>query len=201
MASSRESILAKIRAQQVPRADLPELAREDWIRYADPADQFCEVLSAVGGRAVRVPDHAGVAADLGELAVFQAAQRICSLVPEAVAGNVELAEVADAHLLADVDFALLPGEFAVAENGAVWLTDRQIRHRVVCFITQHLAVVVPADQVVDNMHDAYARLGLGPGAGPGYGLFMAGPSKTADIEQSLVIGAHGARSLTVYLVG
>ena len=36
---------------------------------------------------------------------------------------------------------------------------------------------------------------------PGFGLFISGPSKTADIELALVIGAHGARSTMVFLVG
>jgi L-lactate utilization protein LutC len=58
--------------------------------------------------------------------------------------------------------------------------------------------VVPRAQIVNHMHEAYAKLQF-PGAG--YGLFISGPSKTADIEQSLVIGAHGPRSLTVVLVG
>lgn len=33
----------------------------------------------------------------------------------------------------------------------------------------------------------------------GYGVFTVGPSKTADTKQSLVIGAHGARSLTIFI--
>ena len=73
-----------------------------------------------------------------------------------------------------------------------------VPHRAIFFITQHLALVVPAEQMVHNLHEAYARISLGTSS---LGVFISGPSKTADIEQSLVIGAHGPRSLTVFLVG
>ena len=89
------------------------------------------------------------------------------------------------------------GEFAVAENGAVWVPDQRMKHRVASFITQHLALIVPGDQIVHNMHQAYDRLNF---EATGFGVFISGPSKTADIEPSLVIGAHGARSLTVFLL-
>ena len=118
--------------------------------------------------------------------------------PEITPGNVDLATVADPHALEDVDFAILRGEIAVAENGAVWVTDAGVRHRALYFIAQHLVLVVPAAALVDNMPQAYERLQF---AGPGYGAFLSGPSKTADIEQSLVIGAHGPRSMTVFCVG
>jgi L-lactate dehydrogenase complex protein LldG len=66
--------------------------------------------------------------------------------------------------------------------------------------------VVPAGEIVDHMHAAYDRLGVAGLGGsafaqPMFGAFISGPSKTADIEQSLVIGAHGPRSLTVFLLG
>jgi L-lactate dehydrogenase complex protein LldG len=79
----------------------------------------------------------------------------------------------------------------------VWVTDEGVPHRAIYFIAQHVALVVPASRVVHNMHEAYERLRF---ERAGYGCFISGPSKTADIEQSLVIGAHGARSLTVILV-
>jgi L-lactate dehydrogenase complex protein LldG len=58
--------------------------------------------------------------------------------------------------------------------------------------------VVSSRELVNDMHEACARVASLP---RGYGLFIAGPSKTADIEQALVIGAHGARSCTVFVVG
>ncbi|HEX4149284.1 MAG TPA: LUD domain-containing protein, partial [Pirellulales bacterium] len=77
------------------------------------------------------------------------------------------------------------------------VTGDGLKHRALYFIVQHLTIVLPADQLVDNMHQAYARLSF---PGVGFGMFLSGPSKTADIEQSLVIGAHGPRSMNVFLV-
>ena len=69
--------------------------------------------------------------------------------------------------------------------------------RALPFIAQNLALVIHKKDVVATMHAAYERIG---DADYGFGTFIAGPSKTADIEQSLVLGAHGPRSMTVFLV-
>ena len=108
-----------------------------------------------------------------------------------------LNQATDPHELEVVEFALLPALFGVAENGAVWLSEKEIGIRVLPFITQHLAVVLDARQIVSNMHEAYDKIGQEQ---YGFGTFIAGPSKTADIEQSLVLGAHGARTMTVFLM-
>jgi L-lactate dehydrogenase complex protein LldG len=132
------------------------------------------------------------------------AENIYSALPDICAGNVH-ADAADPHDLAEVDLAILPGELAVAENGAVWVTDRAVPQRVSYFLSQHVMLVIPAQRIVHNMHDAYKWLHSearpnGPFDAPTWGAFMSGPSKTADNEQALVIGAHGARSLHVLLV-
>src|SRR5262249_27374617 len=120
--------------------------------------------------------------------------------------NIDMTKIDSPHALESVDVAILPGEFAVAENAAVWVADRVVMHRVLYFLCQHLVLVVPADGIVDHMHSAYERLASTGQNGwtrfthPVFGVFISGPSKTADIEQQLVIGAHGPRSLTVCLV-
>lgn len=98
----------------------------------------------------------------------------------------------DPHELNDLDLAIIRGQFGVAENGAIWLDDQDLALRALPFITEHLAIVLNRKNLVGNMHQAYSKIGEKKS---GFGLFIAGPSKTADIEQSLVIGAHGAKSL------
>jgi L-lactate dehydrogenase complex protein LldG len=96
-----------------------------------------------------------------------------------------------------IEVGIIEGEIGVAENGAIWIDGDSTGHRVVPFISQHLVIVLPENKIVPTMHHAYSRIDV---AAPGFGVFIAGPSKTADIEQALVIGAHGARSLTVYIL-
>lgn len=104
---------------------------------------------------------------------------------------------ADPHLLEDTDIAVVKGAWGVAENGAIWVPDNNMRVRVLPFICQHLVMVLDAVHIVADMHAVYEKIG---GPEGGFGTFIAGPSKTADIEQSLVLGAHGARSLLVLIL-
>lgn len=97
----------------------------------------------------------------------------------------------------NVHKAYIKGTLGVAENGAIWVTESSMVNRLLPFLCQHLVIILPASQIVANMHEAYNHIKIEE---EGYGLFIAGPSKTADIEQSLVVGAHGPRSLHVYIV-
>lgn len=103
----------------------------------------------------------------------------------------------DPHELEALGLAILDGQFGVAENGAIWLEDHNLGLRALPFITEHLVIVLDRTKLVETMHQGYDLIG---NTASGFGLFIAGPSKTADIEQSLVIGAHGAKSLRVVLV-
>jgi L-lactate dehydrogenase complex protein LldG len=152
-------------------------------------ERFATVLASIGGTVERLPGLAELDATVQQL--FPEARIVASPL---LASSLPIDSQTPTDVLADVDLAVLPGEFGVAENGAIWLPEANMLHRALPTVTQHLALVLDHRQLVATMHQAYARLPQGPG---GYGLFIAGPSKTADIEQSLVIGAHGARSLVV----
>ena len=194
--SSRSDILARIRQVLPPAVDVPPESFSG-IVYPDPAARFAEVLAGVGGECVRVPTLAAAHAWLAAHEPYQQAVRRCSLIPGVGETNFDLAAITDPHDLESVEYAVLPGELAVAENAAVWVTDCHVRHRVLFFLTQHLALVVPSDRLVSNMHQGYDAVEIGTGP---FGTWLSGPSKTADIEQSLVIGAHGSRSQVVFLV-
>ena len=213
MPAARTATLSALRNKLLEAVPRPEYgAGDEWQRFEDVEEHFEEILTAVGGTAVRVPDAAAADAHLRALPAYADAAETVSLVSGVGESTAGAAEADDVHDLADVGFAVLPAKFGVAENGAVWVDFSEVRHRGLSVLAEHLAVVLPAGtpdapRVEHTMHEAYARLADTDGSHResfgrgGFGLFLSGPSKTADIEQSLVIGAHGARSLTVYLVG
>jgi L-lactate dehydrogenase complex protein LldG len=203
--TSREQILADIRRQLTVDAPLPTLDGP-WTRYDDPQRQFLDVLGSVGGHGQLVAGIAALRKETERIAAVTKSLRTFSAVPAATPGTVGWETIDDPHDVADVDLAIVPGELAVAENAAVWVSDAVVPQRSVYYLAQHLVLVVPAERLVHNLHEAYDWLTAAPGdsdasrfAEPMFGAFISGPSKTADIEQALVIGAHGARSLNVLL--
>lgn len=177
--------------------ELPTLEQENWIEYPDLVEEYSKRLELGGGKAIQVANREQLNAALAEIPVYAEAKERISLVPGVGESNVDFEAIEDPHDLETVDFALMSGYFGVAENAAVWVTDEGLKHRVLPFIVQHLGLVIPSSELVPHMHAAYERVNF---SGTGFGVFIAGPSKTADIEQSLVIGAHGPRSLHVFLV-
>ncbi|WP_394827623.1 lactate utilization protein C [Pendulispora albinea] len=191
---SRDHVLRSLRAAtagMTPVA-LPERSFTG-VRFADVEAQFAKSVAEVGGRCIFAED-AALESTLLQLPAYAAAKRVLSRVPGLARANVERAELRAPRETWNIDFCVLPGELGVAENGAVWVVEAGFSHRAAWFLAEHMALVVPARKLVHNMHEAYERIELGSA---GFATFVSGPSKTADIEQSLVIGAQGPRSCTV----
>ncbi len=123
-------------------------------------------------------------------------KRIVNCIPsiQITGMNTQNLQPRDIHPL---DLAIIKGVFGVVENGAIWVDTRLLPHRIIPFIAEHLVIVLSQNSIVGDMHDAYQKLEILPKSD--FGVFIAGPSKTADIEQCLVIGAQGPRSLLVVI--
>jgi len=194
--SSREAILKAInKAKPKNITALPEVNILHTL-YDDLNEQFAISLKSVGGNTEWMENYDTLKAYIKEH--YPDASVIVSTVPEVDIGTKLGNDTPDPHTLHDVDLAIVKGEFAIAENGAVWIKESDIRHRALYFIAQKLMIVVPKGEIVHTMHEAYTRIGFN--ANDTFGLFISGPSKTADIEQALVIGAHGATEACVVFI-
>ena len=204
--ASKEDILKKYRANVRERFDMPDLSDIAAITYPDPLLQFMNMTKSVGGNAIEVEKGRDVNELIREL--YPDAKEIASNLPEITIATRNPDEVGRARDLNGTDVGVVRGCFGVAENGCVWI-PQQMKEKAVCFISENLVILLDKKQIVNNMHEAYARLSNASGktAGDtelfdqyGYGTFISGPSKTADIAQVLVMGAQAARSATVLLI-
>src|ERR1700744_6500435 len=204
--SSRDKILNTVKNNQPPLKELPVLPGDTGsVDIPQLFRAFISMLESIGGSAYLVSGFDRMATILHEQ--HSEARRIISGCPELASFAEGAGRNDDPHTLENVDLAILRAQFGVAENGACWITEDRMIERVLPFITQHLVLVIRHNEIVADMHQAYARIaameaeaGVATGNSYGFARFIAGPSQTAGIEQSLVLGAHGPRSLTVLLL-
>lgn len=192
--SNKEDILKRYRANVRQKFDMPDLTDIKGVAYPDPLAQFVTMSEAVGGRVVEVKDGQTVDGLIREL--YPDAKEIASNLPEVTIATRNPDTVASAADLNGTDVGVIRGVFGVAENGCIWI-PQQMKEKAVCFISENLIILLPKSQIVNNMHEAYRRIEFND---YGYGTFISGPSKTADIAQVLVMGAQAARSVTVFLI-
>jgi L-lactate dehydrogenase complex protein LldG len=191
--TSRDDILAQVRKSQPPALGLPAMPVFA-TASGSKLEAFKAALVRMGGKLADAPADGDLDALVRKL--FPDARIVCSATPE-VSGNRTLGIVKVPAELDDVDVGIVRTAFGVAETGSVWLTEAELGVNALAFLSQHLVVLLDPEQIVGNMHDAYrdrARFDAR------YGVFMTGPSATADIEGVLIHGAQGIRSLTVVLV-
>ena len=192
---SRSKILAALQLNQPELSALPS----DWSFERDESlnlkDKFKAIAEGIGSKVYVVSAITDIPALIA--ADFPEAKRILTTVAEIVSTGIPAFELDDdPHTYEDVDVAIFKPRLGVAENSALWLTEDRMGVRVLPFITQHIIMLLDISTLVPDMHAAYEKIG---NADYGFSTFIAGPSKTADIEQSLVLGAHGPRSMTIFM--
>ena len=192
--TSREKILATVLHNQPQLTPLPDISIFK-VHNQDIVQKYIDTFIGIGGKIFSVESIDAVKILIPEN--FDITKRIVTTLPELTDVAELYSPTADPHSFQDVELAIINAHFSVAENGAVWLTEPVMGHRILPYICQHLAVIVSATSIVSTMHDAYAQIGENE---YGFGAFIGGPSKTADIEQALVMGAHGPITMTVFII-
>jgi len=192
---SREDILNKIKKNKPALTDLPVIVRKNFLEGKNLKELFIENIESTGGKAIISEDKNDAALHIKNL--FGKLDNVISLSEGINNSTINPAEISSAQKLDQLELAIVDAQFGVAENGAVWVSEKNIFNRVIPFITLHLVLILLEEHIIENMHEAYKKLSS---FDEGYGVFISGPSKTADIEQSLVIGAQGPLSTTIFLI-
>ena len=194
--SNKDDILKRYRANVREKFDMPDLSDIKAITYPEPLVQFVKMTEMVGGQVIEVDPGRDINVLIREL--FPDAKEIASNLPEITIATRNPDTVGRARDLNGTDVGVIRGKFGVAENACIWI-PQTMKEKAVCFISENLIILLPKSQIVNNMHEAYKRIEFDKEY-DGYGTFISGPSKTADIAQVLVMGAQAARSATIFLL-
>ena len=213
--SARETILARIRAQQ-GKAAAPASAERAAVRAhiaahpqharpraaGDAVARFCEQAERLSSTVDHVETLDGVPAAAarylrrGELPLIAVCWEEFTALPWAGAG-IEIA-VREAR---DQDFVGITGAFcAIAETGTLMTLSGPRTPAAVSLLPETHIAIVRASCIVPGMEEAWQRLRSRPGFTPRAVNFISGPSRTADIEQTVVLGVHGPYRVHILLV-
>ena len=192
--SKKEDILSRYRANIKQQFDMPSLDDIKGITYPDPLVQFISISEGVGGKVVELEPGKDINDLIREL--YPETKEIASNLPEITIATRNPDTIGSPQALNNTDVGVIRGMFGVAENGCIWIPQQMVE-KAVCFISENLVILLNKSEIVNNMHEAYKRIEFND---YGYGTFISGPSKTADIAQVLVMGAQAARSATVVLM-
>jgi L-lactate dehydrogenase complex protein LldG len=197
--SDRDAILARVRAGARRLAPHPGAYRApalacDWETFAD-------ALRAAGGEPIGPVARTALATEVARLGLPHSRDaRVVAVGPALPALGPgpwrALPDDVDPRTLGDVDTAILFASLGIAENGAVALDGRHAPVRALPFLCDRLVLLLEARALVPDLHAAIERMPRDATAFHHY-TWISGPSKTADIEQSLVFGAHGPRACAV----
>ncbi len=217
MSTSRERILDRIRRSLEREGPLsPAISGALASRLQDPARhvqpsvdddlvaRFSACLEAAGATVGRVKSAAGVARAIADY--LKRRQLPASLVASGEPGVAAIkwprTLSVETRAARGDDTASVTGALAgVAETGTLVLASGALSPTTLNFLPDDHIVVLPARRLVRHLEDAWVVVRAEAQPMPRTVNLISGPSKTADVEQTLQLGAHGPRRLHVILVG
>ncbi|PCJ61925.1 MAG: hypothetical protein COA79_06415 [Planctomycetota bacterium] len=191
---SREEILNRIKQSKTENnLSLPSL--DIGITYDDSIIAFCESLKSVAGEMLEEADLENYIKALEHK--YGAMKFLNTYVSKEINNPLIPIQMESPHDAKRLDILVIEGLNGIAENGAIWIEEPILYPRSAIFLTQHLIIFLKKTTILNNLHEFYQQANFHE---KNYGTLISGPSKTADVEQCLVIGAHGSRSLAVVLI-
>ena len=204
---SKENILKKIRKALSHSTPLPFPQSEGNQQVYPPLQQepeveFAEQFTRLQGKFIYCINRQEFAFQLASLVRKQDWQKLFCLEEPVLAGvSEQVRELITTNDLAGCDAAITGCEFLVARTGSIVMSAAQESGRTTSVYAPIHICVAYTKQVVTDMKDALA------GAKQKYGnnlpsliTFATGPSRTADIEKTLVVGVHGPKEVYVFLI-
>jgi L-lactate dehydrogenase complex protein LldG len=207
--SSREEILGRLRplARSTPHPQPWQSQRQ----FPDLAARFTESLTAVLGEVIRAANLDEAWQKLGDLLHQLEAESIVANAEHPITRSAatQLPNYLKWHILGQTDtdwktacetadVGLTSAEAAFAETGSIVVSSGANTSRMVSLLPPvHIAMVPESKLTADIFTWTAAR----KGSLPANTVFVSGPSKTADIEMTLVKGVHGPKRFIVILYG
>ncbi|MCR8913240.1 lactate utilization protein [Marinobacter panjinensis] len=217
--SSRDAILQRLRHRSggeltAPECDFSVLDRPEWTT-AEKLDMFEQTIESVHGEVHRTTES-GWIDRLAEILQSRGAQslliakdhEIGQALQSATKGREDLphlliydepVESWQETLFSEVDAGITSTRGGIAETGSLILWPSVDEPRLMSLVPPIHIAVLKASELYTTFHQAMQSQGWATGM-PTNALLISGPSKTADIEQTLAYGVHGPKELIVLVI-
>lgn len=206
MDSARNHILARLKAAQEKRGEIGEIRPDFTSPVYHPLEQSLSIefksnLENIGGQVILVESRSEIVSQVKKIclerdqnSVFCTDQNLRSLLE----GNVEIDS--DEARFNELNIGVTGCEFLVAHLGSVLISSAQISGRRLNVFPETHIVIANQSQLTDFLDQAIEKLQIKyKNELPSLISTITGPSRTADIEKTLVMGMHGPKSLIVIL--
>ena len=217
MSEARQQIMKAIR-EGVQKALLPGMAADHPPdtnpRGRGGVAEFVAEVERLSGQVIRVSSPVEASDAVASLFRKRGWDRVlawewgeidCEGLPEALAGaGVAVVHGGDPADLEPIPVGLTGAEAALADTGTIVVRNGPGRSPLASLLPPVHVVLLDARRVLPDMHTYFESLSARGGAAEHVRassnlVFISGPSRTADIEQSLTLGVHGPRELIVIL--
>ncbi|MCF8368226.1 MAG: lactate utilization protein [Bacteroidales bacterium] len=206
--TTREKVLKKIRNSLISKVDnpFPSLDMESSV-YEDFSEQrdivFAEEFTKMGGKFIYCESHEELKRNLQSLSREKGFKEIFCRDPEIIEilNSIGIPNFKEEEKLLGLDAGITQCELLVARFGSILISSKQISGRRLNVYPETHIVIARSDQIVFELKEAINHMKEKYGKHlPSMMTFITGPSRTADIEKTLVMGAHGPKELYLLLI-